>query len=129
MENNKTYFVSLKAFIEKDDKLLVLENNKRGLDFPGGQIQNGILEEELKREVYEETNLKIKVIQPFCIWDMHIDSENKNVFFVGFKCIYESGELKLSHEHLNYSWVDESNYKSKTMNNDIWSEMLSKYFE
>lgn len=129
MENNKNYFVSLKAFIEKDGKLLCLENNNGGLDFPGGQIQNGAIEDELMREVFEETNLKIKVGNPFCVWDIPVAKENKNVFFVGFKCQYESGELKLSHEHSSYIWVDKSNFKAKVKKDDIWSDILKKYFE
>jgi len=124
--------VGQKAFIKKDDKVLVLWN-AHGLDFPGGRIkENEIadkvgesLVESLKREVAEEVALEIEVGEPFATW---FYKTKKAVFLVGYECKYVSGQVKLSDEHYKYEWVDKSNYKTVNDNSDYF-KALEKYFE
>ena len=53
--------ISIKAIIIDDNKVLCLKNERNEWDFPGGKINfNEDIEECLKREVKEETNLNIK---------------------------------------------------------------------
>ena len=53
--------ISIKAIIIDDNKILCLKNERNEWDFPGGKINfNEDVEECLKREVIEETNLEIK---------------------------------------------------------------------
>lgn len=70
MNDDRLFYVGQKAFIEKDGKILVLNDPAEGLDFPGGKIQVGEINftEALKREVGEETNLEIEVGNPFTTW-------------------------------------------------------------
>lgn len=129
MESNQLFFVSLKAFIEKENQLLLLINSDGGLDFPGGQIQmeENNLEEILQREVMEETGLTIKMEKPVATWKMDFTNPNKSVFFVVYKCKYLSGEVNLSSEHQDYHWVSKENYSS-FQQDSIWFKQVEKYF-
>lgn len=140
MKDDALFCVGQKAFIEKDGKVLVLNDLVEGLDFPGGKIQEGEAKDEdasslirsLQREVMEETNLEIEVFNPFAVWYHEFPKNHRNygkvVYLVAFKCKYVSGELKLSDEHDNFKWVDKSNYKEVDDGSDYF-DVLRKYFE
>jgi 8-oxo-dGTP pyrophosphatase MutT (NUDIX family) len=139
MTNEALFHVGQKAFIEKDGKVLVLYDPIEGLDFPGGRIkedeaidnQPSSLIKALKREVLEETNLKIDVLDPFVVWYHVFSKGHRNygnvVYLVGFRCKYKSGEVKLSNEHNKFKWVDKNNYKSVDDGKDYFNA-LEKYF-
>ena len=55
MKNDQIFFVGQKAFIGKDNKVLVLFNTRNKIDFPGGKIQEG---EEQIREA-QQTPLRV----------------------------------------------------------------------
>lgn len=103
---------------------------------PGGKIKEGAIDfvEELKREVREETGLEIEVGEPFFTGYFefnHPEHRNfgKKVYLVFFKCKYVSGEVKLSHEHSSYRWVDKNSYKELANNErDDYFKALEKYF-
>ena len=140
MKNDALFCVGQKAFIEKNGKVLVVFDPIEGLDFPGGKIQegeakNGVAEslmDSLKREVKEETNLEIDVLNPFAVWyhEFPLTSRNagKVVYLVAFKCKYLSGEIKLSTEHDKFRWVSESDYTEVDDGSDYFN-VLKKYFE
>ena len=125
---NQLFYVGQKAFIEKDDEVLVMAD-KMGVDFPGGKINEGSLNfiDELKREVREETSLEIEIGEPFHVWHL-VPKNGHNVFLVGYKCKYISGDVKVSSEHLGYQWVNKDNY-TKLEPKDNYYEALVKYFE
>lgn len=140
MKPDALFCVGQKAFIEKDGKVLVLFDPTHGLDFPGGKIQEGeakdgeveSLVDSLKREVREETSLEIEVFDPFAVWYHEFPSSHRNsgkvVYLVAFRCKYVSGEVKLSSEHNNLSWVDKTDYKRVDDGSDYFA-VLKKYFE
>jgi len=139
MKKDALFCVGQKAFIEKDGKILVLNDPVEGLDFPGGKIQEGeakdgdpeSLKSSLKREVKEETGLEIEVFDPFYVWYHEFPKNHRNypkvVYLVAFKCKYISGDLKLSHEHDKFRWVDKNNYKSVDDGTDYF-DVLEKYY-
>ncbi|MFA5773162.1 MAG: NUDIX domain-containing protein [Candidatus Paceibacterota bacterium] len=140
MKDDALFCIGQKAFIEKDGKVLVLNDPTEGLDFPGGKIQEGeavdgdrtSLIKSLKREVKEETSLEIEVNDPFAVWyhefsDKGHRNYGKVVYLVGFKCKYVSGEIKLSSEHDNFKWVNKNNYKDVDDDSDYF-DILEKYF-
>jgi 8-oxo-dGTP diphosphatase len=120
MANDQLLYIGQKAFIEKDGEILILIDSILGLDLPGGKIQEGEFDfkKALKREVEEETNLKIKICNPFVTWYYEIPknkkhpSGGKKIFMVGYKCKYISGEIKLSDEHNKFYWVGKNSYKN-----------------
>lgn len=139
MKEDALFCVGQKAFIEKDGKVLVLNDPEEGLDFPGGKIQEGEAKDEdasslihsLQREVMEETGLEVKVLDPFTVWYHEFPESHRNygkvVYLVGFKCKWVSGEPKLSNEHDNFKWVGKDDYREVDDGSDYF-EMLHKYF-
>lgn len=112
--------VSIKAFILKNNKLLILKESKQPEFFweiPGGRIDFGeeslpqktILEREIREELGED--LKVDIGAPIVTW-IRRRKENYFVFHVGFICYYESGEIKLSDEHTEYRFVDSEEWKN-----------------
>jgi 8-oxo-dGTP diphosphatase len=134
------FCVGQKAFIEKDNKVLVLYDPKAGLDFPGGKIQEGeakvgnrkSLEQSLEREVMEETGLSIEVGDPFTVWYNEFSKNHRNygkvVYLVGFKCKYKSGDVTLSNEHDKFEWVDKNDFK-KVDDGGEYFGALEKYYK
>jgi 8-oxo-dGTP pyrophosphatase MutT (NUDIX family) len=129
---DKLFFVGQKAFIEKNGEILVLITKDLGVDLPGGKIQEGEddLDESLKREVKEETNLEIEVGDIFIRWSFKLrygHNIGKKVFLVGFRCKYKSGEIKIGDEHSGYKWVNKDNYKELNDGSEHF-KALEKYF-
>jgi 8-oxo-dGTP diphosphatase len=103
--------VTQKALIKKDGLLLVLkramnEKSFPGLwDLPGGRLEQGEnLNQSLLREVKEETNFEIKVLDLIFAFS----SEVKNGFavYLAYNVDVLSGEIKLCYEdHSEYAWV------------------------
>lgn len=100
--------ISLK---DKEIKYLILQYGLSHWDFPRGLIENDETEQEAAlREVEEETGLKnVKIIPGF--------KEKINFFFrekgelIMKEAIYflvqsKTKDVKLSYEHLNYSWLN-----------------------
>jgi 8-oxo-dGTP diphosphatase len=129
---DKLFFVSQKAFIEKDGRVLILFNTSDNkFDFPGGKIKGGEnFDESLEREIFEETNFKVDIGEVFFRWAKEIKRgkyAGDLAFLVGFKCKYKSGELKISDEHSSYRWVGKDNYKELDDGSENFAA-LEKYF-
>lgn len=133
MKEDAIFYVGQKAFIQKGDEVLVLQDTLKHLDYPGGKIQEGEidLEESLKREVREETGLEIAVGEPFASWTFILPETHrlggKRLFLVGYRCKYVSGDVSLSNEHQNFSWVTKENSPSVD-DGTPYFKILEKYF-
>ena len=130
---DKFFFIGQKAFIERDNKVLVLFGRDSVVDLPGGKIQDGEIDfdESLKREVREETGLEIEIVRPIVRWSFKLrygHNIGKEVFLVGFKCKYLSGEVKISKEHSGYKWVDKEDYKELSDESEHFKAVES-YFD
>ena len=75
---------------------------------PGGRINPGepILK-GLKREVFEETGLKIKTAQPFHVgeWSPIIHGIPHQIVGMFYTCKVSPDDITLSTEHDDYAWV------------------------
>ncbi len=118
MAQDGLFCVGQKAVIDKGGEVLILTDPLLGLDMPGGKIKEGVTDfvDDLKREVREETGLEIEVGEPFSTGYFEFKNpESKNfgrkVYLVLFKCKYISGDVKLSHEHSSFKWINKDNYK------------------
>lgn len=105
--------VGLKAFIERDGKVLVMRESIGGLwEVPGGRIDVGEeklgLHEILQREILEELgpSLTVSIGQPFTSWiRVWTPPKSGYVYLTGFRCPYIKGEIQISDEHSEMRWI------------------------
>ncbi|MFD2033488.1 (deoxy)nucleoside triphosphate pyrophosphohydrolase [Belliella marina] len=97
------------AIIIVNDKILCAQRGKNMShpllwEFPGGKIEKDESAEScIKREIMEELNLEIGIVQKLKS-TQHKYSENKEIELIPFICSYISGELKLK-EHHEVRWI------------------------
>jgi len=115
MEEKYLFCVPQKALIQKEDKFLIIKRSENAKnyplhwDLPGGKLEHGETPKEgLVREVMEETNLVVKVKNPFF---SYLETQGVFAYVVVYECELISGKLKLSHEHGEYKWVSKEELK------------------
>jgi predicted house-cleaning noncanonical NTP pyrophosphatase (MazG superfamily)/8-oxo-dGTP pyrophosphatase MutT (NUDIX family) len=113
-----TFRMAAKAFIENEEgEILVLkesgeyEEGSHGEEWqiPGGRIEPGERHDEaLRREVEEETGLEIDIADPVTMgeWRPEIKGDRFQIVAVFFHSRKTGGEVKLSHEHSGFRWID-----------------------
>jgi 8-oxo-dGTP pyrophosphatase MutT (NUDIX family) len=121
MPEDQQFYIGQKVVLEKDGKVLILNDPMFGADLPGGKIQVGETDfvASIKREVFEESGLEIDVgrvfhtgyfVMPQSVTGRHHRNAGKKIYMVFFTARYLSGELTLSDEHESYLWVDKNDY-------------------
>ena len=115
-KNEGRFMVAVGAIIEhtSSGKILLLKRSLK-VDFHGGiwEEVNGRMkqfeepESALKREVKEETGLKIEIIKPINIFHIFRGQESKDNELVGiiYWCKSSSKKVKLSDEHIDHKWL------------------------
>jgi ADP-ribose pyrophosphatase YjhB (NUDIX family) len=101
------------AVIIKNDKILLMHQIYKGEDFynlPGGGLENNeTLEQACRREVREETGLKVKIKKLIYI----LDTPSRLNFV--FRCYYRKGRVKLGgpeqarmnlNDQYSLAWID-----------------------
>lgn len=107
------FAIAVKAFIvDNEGQLLIVKRadddpHRPGMwEIPGGRLNPG--EDPslgLRREVKEETNLLVEVLDPLAV--SHFAREDKQIVtLITFVCKPISGKVKISEEHSDYKWVD-----------------------
>jgi len=105
----KHYTVSA-AIIVDDKKILCVQRNKAKYEyisykyeFPGGKLEEYENEEEaLKREISEELNLEINVIEKFLV--VNHEYLDFNLTMHSYLCIANTEKLILK-EHIDAKWL------------------------
>lgn len=121
MPEDQQFYIGQKVVLEKDGKVLVLNDPNFRADLPGSKIQIGETDfrKALLREVSEETGFEISVGRPFhtgyfevplAYKGRKLKNGGKRIFIVYFIAKYRSGKLRLSEEHESYLWVDKNDY-------------------
>jgi 8-oxo-dGTP pyrophosphatase MutT (NUDIX family) len=108
-----------KAVILNKGQVLILRRSKTDVrrplqwDLPGGLVDEGEeLFASIKREIMEETGLKVDKLNPFFSktdvreWIDDQGSHTINVVFMFYFCKTNKTEVKISHEHDKHQWVD-----------------------
>jgi len=105
-------YVATKALIKKNGRILIIKRTSKEdvfaneWDFPGGKLKfgehpiNGV-----KREVFEETGLKIKVIKPLDVWTFFKNNKKIQVIGITFFAKAVSDKIRLGKEHTEYKWI------------------------
>ena len=111
MNLDKPYIISVYAAIRNSKgELLLLKRsedsntNPGKWDLPGGKIEREeILEEAVVREVWEETG--IEIVPGEIAGYVTFELPEKRVIAIVYDGGYISSDVKLSHEHTEYSWI------------------------
>ncbi len=108
--------LTLKAVVMKDDQVLLLKRSRKELtnrgkwDLPGGHIEVGEnIEDALKREIKEETNLEVKIGPIIKVAEFNKEHEafKKEKRGLRYIAYYQSGEVKLDkNEHSKFKWLN-----------------------
>lgn len=117
-----TFGIVTKAVVFKGNKVLLLKRtNYDGgpaageWDIPGGKLEEGEeIEAALHREMFEEANIKGKIIMPFDKHDWYSKEEKMHKIAINFIVEYKSGTAKHSHEHEFAKWFDMSKIPAET---------------
>lgn len=115
-------FVATKAFIVYEGKILILRESSKyqdgsnigHFDLPGGRVKSGErFDEGLRREVYEETGLQIRIEKPFYVgeWRPVVKEEPWQIVGIFFTCTADSDRVILSTDHDTFEWIDPKNYE------------------
>jgi 8-oxo-dGTP diphosphatase len=111
MNLEKPYIISVYAILrnEKGEFLLLRRSenshtNPGKWDLPGGKLSRGeVLEDAIVREVWEETG--ISVVPGEVAGNVTFELPEKKVIAIVYDCGYIIADVKLSYEHIEYSWV------------------------
>ena len=125
----KGIIVAVGAVIQdKDDRILLVKHRPRRRGFwqgkwicPGGKLEFGEkIEDGIRREVKEETNLEIKLITSLIPFDRIVKSGERSglhVIYIDYLARATGGELKPGSDVGEARWVPRRNIR------DIWEEL------
>ena len=109
MEN--IILVAQKGIIVKNGKILIVRRaindfiTENMWEFPGGKLEFGEdLEEGLKREVKEETNLDVNIGKLLYSYTFKTHP-HRQLVVLSYLCSVDSDVVTLSSEHDEYAWV------------------------
>ncbi|MAQ59471.1 hypothetical protein CL638_02050 [bacterium] len=135
------YYVAVKLFLEKDDKLFVFKDKWNAWDLPGGRIRihefETPLEDVIKRKMDEEigSDVKYELGNPVVMMRHErveqMDGEGENprirIFAVGYKAKLLEGEPNLGDHHVEKKWVDISDYQPENDFKGGWLKGVQEY--
>lgn len=115
MAEKALYQVSLKLILKRGDEVLALKAREDGMfrgfyDMPGGRIHADEFGKDfmdvLRRETQEELGDVRFSVHPMPVGiGKHKSLDGFFVLYVFFVGEYESGEPRLSHEHIGIDWL------------------------
>ncbi len=142
-DKNKAHYVVVTGIIIKEGKFLITKRAPTEKAFPnewtvpGGKLElndysgkqkdtsshwYNIFENLLKREVMEETGLKIKNIR-YLTSLAYVRSDNIPTIIVSLYADYLDGEVKLCHSLTEYAWVTLEQAKDYKLIEGIYEEL------
>ena len=103
--------------IEHDGKILCMERDRGKFDyvsfkweFPGGKIEEGETKEEaLKRELREEMELDVEIVEHFL--DVYHEYPDFSMNMYSFKCNAKNKDFKMNVHH-DFKWLEKSELKT-----------------
>lgn len=132
-EKKIRFHITVKGICVYNGKTLIMKRVRPSTDglgyweLPGGGLEYGETPHEaLKRELREETGLKIKIIKP--IYTFTAIREDYQTVGIGFLAIPEDDHVHISEEHTDYKWVNEEELKT-TLDPHIFNDIKEALYE
>lgn len=132
-EKKIRFHITVKGICVYNGKTLIMKRVRPSTDglgyweLPGGGLEFGETPHEaLKRELREETGLKIKIIKP--IYTFTAIREDYQTVGIGFLAIPEDDHVHISEEHTDYKWVNEEELKA-TLDPHIFNDIKEALYE
>jgi 8-oxo-dGTP pyrophosphatase MutT (NUDIX family) len=97
--------VSVKGVLVRRGRVLVLRNDRGEWELPGGRLDDGETPEEaLRREILEETGVRVTVGPLLDAWVFQVTSKER-VLILQYACRMNGTRgVTISHEHTASSW-------------------------
>lgn len=143
MDDEKSHYIAVTGIIVKDGKYLITKRSEKEKAFPGfwtvpggklrksdyiskpkdtGDAWYNVLEDVLEREVKEETGLNIKNIR-YLLSLVYERSDSIPTTVISLYADYDSGEIKLAEELIDYKWVSLEDLKNYQLISGIKEEI------
>jgi ADP-ribose pyrophosphatase YjhB (NUDIX family) len=133
-----TYFVAVKVFLEKDEKLLICKDKFGEWDLPGGRIKKSEFETPLKdvitRKMLEElgSDLMYGVEERPSVLMRHERTEAPlgnpvRIFGIGYRAQWICGEITLSEAHTEMLWIDPKHFNPEEYFTGGWLKGVHEY--
>lgn len=143
IDEKKAHYVSATGIVVKDGKFLITKRASHLKAFPnlwtvpGGKLEldeykdkpkdtnshwYNILENLLRREIREETGLEVKNID-YLTSLTFIRDDGVPTLIISLFADYDSGEIKLNNELVDYAWVSLQEAKNYPLIEGIYEEL------
>jgi len=144
MKTNNAHYVAVTGIIMKDGKFLITKRSPNEKAFPnmwtvpGGKLDlndyskrpkdtsshwYNVMEDLLRREVGEETGLKIKNIR-YLTSLTFVRPDKIPVAVLSFYADHDSGKVVLNEESVDHAWVDLEEAKNYDLIEGIYDELV-----
>ncbi len=116
------HIVAAGMLVERADEVLLVKTERRGWEFPGGQIEEGeSVLDGVVREVREEANIVAAADQ---LVGVYSNLSNHRVIF-DFLGHWLSGDARMGEETLDVAWVQKTE-ASKMIEHPIYNRRLQQ---
>ena len=111
----------------KNKVLLLKRSDKPYWVFPGGHLEAGEQSEQgIRREIEEETSLKVKNL---CLKRMETYQYKEDNFFgMVYQAETDSNKVKLSHEHTDFVWIEEKDLDQYPVSHEGFKKDMKEFF-
>ena len=108
----KTYF-AVTAIVKYKNKVLLLKKSPKDYNYPNrwsfcsGYVKEfESAENNVLREIREETGLKAKIIKKGKLFEVADKKIGRTWIVMPFLCEVSSNKVKLDHENVEFKWID-----------------------
>ena len=132
-----SYFVAVKAFLERDGAFFIFKDKYGDWDIPGGRIQKHEfeipLEKILDRKMREElgTDVHYSLGKPIVFMRherQEFDSKmNARIFALGYQATLTQGEIALSGQHRESLWASFQEFDPSAYFTGGWLKGVEEY--
>lgn len=120
--------------IHKNRVLLVKRKNNPGKGFwaiPGGKLKFGEnLKTAVEREIYEETGVKIKALEPVHVFDMisnnKTDGDQLHYVIIDYNAEYLSGIIKAADDAEEAGWISAEEAEQLNLHSETYELLIKK---